>query len=237
MTAKAPKEKKNSKSGITACVKRANLWKEYDILNADVTISNGNGKLGSVANVSLPPIVTCKNCSGCKGFCYAVRSFNRMGDYNNAWTKNLAIYKKDSVKYFDDIKKACYTVRFFRWHVSGDIVDFEYFCNMVEIANACSWCEFLAFTKNYEVVNEYIKLFGDLPKNLHVLFSAAPAVDMENPYSLPECHIEFENKELNTFKGCNGTVYHCSGNCEECIANGCGCFDLKKGDVTIINQH
>ena len=231
-----PKAKINSQSGINAAINRGLAYRNMDITNEHVSISAGNKKLGVVANISLPPVITCANCSGCKEFCYAVRSFNRLGD-NNVWVKNLAIYKKDSARYFEEINKACYIYRFFRWHVSGDIVDSNYLLGMVNVATDNAHCEFLAFTKNYSVVNAYLDNGGNIPSNLHILFSAAPGVNLNNPYSLPECHINFEDEALNTFKGCSGIAYHCTGNCEECIAKGCGCFNLRNGDVTIINQH
>jgi hypothetical protein len=72
---------------------------------------------------------------------------------------------------------------------------------------------------------------------LHLLFSAAPGVDMPNPYNIPECHINFQDPAQNTYKGGAEFIHHCAGNCTECAVNGCGCFFLKPGDVTIINQH
>lgn len=231
-----PKSKINTKA-LTKAIELSKLVKDIDTNNASISISKGNKKLGAVANISLPPVVTCSNCNECKNYCYAIRSYTCYPTVWKAWNNNLAIFKNDPEKYFNDISKACYVYRFFRWHTSGDIIDLSYFIGMCKVASENLHCQYLAFTKNYKVVNEYIKSYGEIPNNLHIVFSAAPNTKMENPYSLPECHINFENKELNTFKGCKGTVYHCSGNCEECIANGCGCFNLSKNDVTIINQH
>ena len=244
-TVKAPKEKKNAAESIQKAINNAIQARNIHVQKDDhVSISCGNGKLGHVANVSLPPVITCHNCKECSKYCYAIRNYLRMGySTDNAWTKNYAIYLHDRKKYFAEINTACYCVRFFRWHVSGDIVNKEYLHEMVKIANNNKHCEFLAFTKNYQAVNEYITDSMDkideypIPKNLHLLFSAAPNTEMNNEYQLPECHIAFEDSRKNTFKGCTGTVYHCTGNCEECIATGCGCFNLKNGDVTIINQH
>lgn len=116
-------------------------------------------------------------------------------------------------------------------------MDYNYLENMVNVANRNPHCEFLAFTKNYKVVNEYINIAGDLPTNLHVIYSIAPHTPYSNPYNLPECHVKFEDPNKDTFNGCKGTAYNCTGNCEKCIAAGCGCFNLKRGDAVIINQH
>lgn len=139
--------------------------------------------------------------------------------------------------YFARISHAVKTQRFFRWHVSGDIVNAEYFLGMVRVANENPKCEFLAFTKAYQIVNAAIAAGAVIPSNLHILFSAAPGVDMPNPYRLPECHINFADPSKNTYCGGAEYVHRCGGNCTECAINGCGCFFLKPGDVTIIDQH
>lgn len=43
----------------------------------NICISSGNKKIGRVLNVSLAPIMTCPNCSGCKAFCYDVKAVNQ----------------------------------------------------------------------------------------------------------------------------------------------------------------
>jgi hypothetical protein len=127
--------------------------------------------------------------------------------------------------------------RFFRWHVSGDIVNDRYLAGMIRVALENPKCEFLAFTKAYQIVNTAIAAGAVIPSNLHLLFSAAPGVEMPNPYNIPECHINFQDPAQNTYCGGAEYEYHCTGNCTECAINGCGCFFLKPGDVTIINQH
>ena len=202
-----------------------------------VHISGGNMKLGSIMNISLPPVVTCHNCGSCKHYCYAVRSYNRFTDTAAGWNDNFMFFLRDPYKYFSDISKAVEKQRFFRWHVSGDIVNSRYLAGMIDVAIENPKVEFLAFTKAYQIVNEWIQVESDLPSNLHILFSAAPGVDMPNPYRVPECHINFADPSLNTYKGGAEYIHHCGGNCTECAINGCGCFFLKKGDATIIDQH
>lgn len=246
MVVKEPKEKKNSNASIEKVRAMVDLINDMDITNKHVCISLGNGKLGNIGNVPLPPIISC-GCAGihCQDFCFAVRSFLRMGAdtiekaTNNPWLVNMAILIKDPNRYFKEISNACFTFRFFRWHVSGDILNYNYFCNMVDIAVKNPHCTFLAFTKQYHIVNKYCEdhRVNAIPSNLKLLYSAVPGLDMSNDYSFPECHIAFEDIEKNTFKGCAGNVHHCGGNCESCIGQHCGCFNLNHGDVTIINQH
>ena len=235
---KKPKARINSDKSINKAIQNS---KAYLAANTGddlkIHISGGNMKLGAIMNISLPPVVTCHNCSSCKHYCYAVRSYNRLPDTANAWNENYLLFITDPDRYFSEISAAVKLQRFFRWHVSGDIVNGLYLAGMIRVALENPKVEFLAFTKAYQIVNAAIAAGAVIPSNLHLLFSAAPGVDMPNPYKLPECHINFADPSLNTYCGGAEFVYHCGGNCTDCAVNGCGCFFLKPGDVTIIDQH
>jgi hypothetical protein len=153
------------------------------------------------------------------------------------WNENYVLFLTDPNRYFSEISAAVKLQRFFRWHVSGDIVNGAYLAGMIRVAMENPKVEFLAFTKAYQIVNAAIAAGIVIPSNLHLLFSAAPGVEMPNPYNIPECHISFADPAQNTYKGGAEYEYHCTGNCTECAINSCGCFFLKPGDVTIINQH
>ena len=222
----------------------------------DVTISEGNSKIGKSFNVSTMPIVTCgamgKIC-GC--ICYAVRALVRLGFSGNKWMKNpwvintlIAILDPD--RYFAEIETAIRAglakkknpVRYFRWHVGGEIISLEYFRMMCLIAMTFPMIRFLAFTKRYEIVNKYMDRGGRnaIPENLSVIFSAAPNQTVPNPYHLPECHINMENEKLNSVwrvKFVESQIWHCPGNCEECQCIGAGCWFLKDNTIVLLNQH
>ena len=236
---KKPKARINSTVSINKAITNWNSYKAINFYNDAVRIhiSSGNNKLGAIMNISLPPVVTCHNCATCKHYCYAVRTYNRFTDTANGWNENYLLFLTDPTVYFASISYAVRLQRFFRWHVSGDIVNGDYFAGMIQVALENPKCEFLAFTKAYQIVNTAIANGAIIPANLHVVFSAAPGVDMPNPYRLPECHINFADPALNTYCGGAEYVHHCGGNCTECAIAGCGCFFLKPGDVTIINQH
>lgn len=229
-----PQARINSERSINKVLEAV---KTHDGQNPEIHISTGNSKLGSIMNISLPPVATCHNCSGCKHYCYAVRTYNRFSSTAARWNDNLALFKTNPDRYFSEISKAAKTQRFFRWHVSGDIVNATYLDGMAAVAVENPKCEFLAFTKAYQIVNAAISGGLHIPENLHLLFSAAPGTPMPNPHRIPECHINFEDPALNTYHGGAEYIYHCTGNCSECAANCCGCFFLKPGDVTIIDQH
>ena len=235
---KGPKQRINSAKSINKAITTCKEYmSQHTWDDVKIHISAGNMKLGAIMNISLPPVVTCHNCSSCKNYCYAVRSYNRLPDTAAAWIENFLLFITDPVRYFNEISKAVKTQRFFRWHVSGDIVNEAYLAGMISVALENPKCEFLAFTKAYQIVNQAIANSAVIPSNLHLLFSAAPGVEMPNPYHIPECHINFADPSLNTYCGGAEYEYHCTGNCTECAINGCGCFFLKPGDVTIINQH
>lgn len=238
MSNNKPKARINSDRSINKAIATGKAY--IDQANGNglkIHISNGNSKLGSIMNISLPPVMTCRNCNSCKYYCYAIRSYNRLPDTAIAWNENYMLFLTDPSRYFSEISKAVKLQRFFRWHVSGDIVNTAYLSGMITVAQANPKVEFLAFTKAYQIVNNAIANGAVIPSNLHLLFSAAPGVDMPNPYRIPECHINFANPVLNTYKGGAEFIYHCTGNCTECAINGCGCFFLKPGDITLINQH
>lgn len=237
MASKKPKERINSLESINKVFQMVREFFSRHHGRYQLHLSKGNTKLGAIMNISLPPVVTCHNCNNCKLYCYAVRSYHRAENVSNAWNDNYLYFLNDSAGYFRDISKALKKKRFFRWHVSGDIVNHDYLIGMIKVANENPKCQFLAFTKAYQIVNKAIDNGAKIPSNLHLLFSAAPGNEMPNPYRLPECHINFEDPGKNTYCGNAEYEYHCTGNCTECAINCCGCFFLHNGDVTIINQH
>ena len=237
MAAKKPKERINSLESINKVFQMVKDFITGHRNGYKLHLSKGNTKLGAIVNVSLPPVVTCHNCGNCKLYCYAVRSYHRAENVSNAWNDNYLYFLSDPSGYFRDISKALKRKRFFRWHVSGDIVNHDYLMGMIQVAKDNPKCQFLAFTKAYQIVNKAINNGAIIPANLHLLFSAAPGNEMPNPHRLPECHINFEDPSKNTYCGGAEYEYHCTGNCTECAVNCCGCFFLQNGDVTIINQH
>ena len=121
-----------------------------------ISISNGNSKMGHIPSVSLPPIITCTNCDSCAQKCYANKLCRIYPSVKNAYNRNLEILKADRENYFDQIKATAKISAFFRFHVSGDIIDIDYFSRMCKLSRDCKNTKFLVFTKNYNVVNEYL---------------------------------------------------------------------------------
>ena len=199
--------------------------------NQKISISPGNTKLGAIPSVSLPACITCNPAAPCFKKCYAMRITRRYKQSRDAYNRNLEILNSDSNSYWIQVKAAAMVTRFFRYHVSGDIPNIEYFNNMVQLSRELPNTEFLAFTKQYNIVNEYLNTGETIPKNLKVLFSNWGTWKCENPYNLPTCEIIFKNENP-----CENWKI-CGGNCTECACRGIGCWELKQGETIAIYEH
>lgn len=196
-----------------------------------VSISKGNRKMGAIPSVSLPPIITCKNCSSCAKKCYAAKLARIYKSVRESWDRNLSILNEDRAAYFTQVKAAAMVSRFFRFHVSGDIIDIDYLDNMVRIARECKGTEFLAFTKNYEDCNAYF-MSHRKPRNLHLIYSLPfDGANIDNPHNMPTAAIILKGQEPK--KG----YKVCGGNCTECACQGVGCWELKKGETIAFYEH
>lgn len=196
-----------------------------------ITISKGNQKLGNVPSVSLPACTTCNPDAPCFKQCYAARLCKRRKTVANSYENNLQALKEDFDGYWLQVKAAAITQRFFRYHVSGDIPNIDYFAEMVKTAEELPHTTFLAFTKQYGIVNLYIELFGQLPSNLKIIFSNWGTWKCKNPYKLPTCEVIFKDDTPAP----NWKI--CGGNCTECACRGIGCWELKPGETIAIYKH
>lgn len=198
-----------------------------------VRISDRNSKMGAIASVSLLPFMTCPGiCSGtCGEKCYAAKLANMRPTVLNAYAINTAIALRRPESYWAQVDAACKGVRFFRFHVSGDIINAEYFSHMVQVAENNPHCEILAFTKRYDAVNAWISENGQLPANLHVLFSGWTNLEPVNPHKLPETNVIPRGETA-----AEGWKM-CGGNCFDCAISGAGCWSAGRGDVIAFNMH
>lgn len=199
--------------------------------NNQITISRGNAKMGAIPSVSLPACTTCNPSAPCFAKCYARRMTARRPNVGTAYEKNLMIWENDPNAYFIQIQAAGYINKFFRYHVSGDVPNKLYLLHMIVTARKCPDCTFLAFTKQYTIINEYLNGGGEIPQNLKIIFSNWGAWKCENPYKLPQCEIIFKGeKPADDWK-------ICGGNCTDCACRGVGCWELKNGETIAIYEH
>ena len=149
----------------------------------------------------------------------------------NAYDRNYNILQNDRGSYFSQVKAAAMISGFFRWHVSGDIIDPDYLHNMCKIARECKLTKFLAFTKNYEDVNAYFETHKK-PRNLQIVFSLPfDGAKIDNPLNFPTAAVILKGSEpAKNYKVCGG-------NCQECACRGVGCWELKKGETIAFYEH
>ena len=120
---------------------------------------------------------------------------------------------------------------YFRWHAAGDFVDKEYFEGVVKVALDLPNTSFLAFTKKFEIVNEFIHNGGTIPANLHIVFSAwGDDFKVENPYHFPVAYVRFKDSEN---KSIPASASECSGDCTNCLQ----CWNIRSGQAVVFNKH
>lgn len=193
-------------------------------------ISKGNTKLGKIPNVSLPPVVTCNGCENtCSHKCYAQKFYKMWPTVRKAWDTNWAEYQEDSTGFFLSIREQLRKSkpRFFRWHVGGDVPDYNYFSGIVVTAEELPNTKFLLFTKQYDIVNKWVAAngIGALPNNLQLVFSMWPGVEVDNPYGF-KCAWMQDGTETRVPE----SAFECGGSCVDCSA----CFSLNKIDRDVV---
>lgn len=197
-----------------------------------ISISKGNEKMGAIPSVSLPACVTCNPDAPCFAKCYARRLAVRRESVRNAYAHNLEVLQADSRAYWLQVRAAACMVRFFRFHVSGDIPNAEYFSEMVQTARDLPGARFLAFTKQFKIVNDFINAGGVIPENLKIIFSNWGAWKCENPHALPVCEVIAKG---DAFIPEDWKI--CGGNCTECACRGVGCWEVRNGETIGIYMH
>ena len=196
-----------------------------------VSISHGNRKMGEIPSVSLPACVTCNPDAPCFKECYASKIERIYKTAAAAYNRNLDILNTDWNSYWEQVRRAVSMSRYFRFHVSGDIPNAAYFKEMVITARQYPNTTILVFTKQFDIVNHYIDVFGTLPNNLKVIFSNWGKWKCNNPYKLPMCEVIFKgDKPADQWK-------ICGGNCTECACRGVGCWELKNNETIAIYKH
>lgn len=197
-----------------------------------VSISHGNTKTGPVASVSLLPFITCPAIcrNTCGPLCYAAKLANLRPTVLNAWAMNTAILMDRPAQFWEEVNAAICAVRYFRYHVAGDIPTPAYFAEMIRSAQNHPETEILAFTKRFDTVNAALTV-APLPGNLHILFSGWTNLQPENPHNLPETNVYSKGSAPDE------NWKQCGGNCFSCACRGVGCWTACPGDTIAFQIH
>lgn len=202
----------------------------------EISMSNKNSKTGiACLNIAFP-VCTCREDAPCKEGCYACKGCQQFAKVQAAYYRNLRIYNDNPDNFFEQVY---YKIKFanlpkVRWFDSGDIPEYDFFVRMVELCKKTPNVKHMAFTKKYEIVNEYIDKHGDLPDNLNVIFSAWHKLwNVPNPHGLAVAYVDFNDKTLNP--DIPNNAFHCPGRESTCSA--CGACWNKRLKAVVFKQH
>ena len=194
-----------------------------------VSIGNNNSKLGmAIPSINLPAIKTCRENAPCKKYCYACKGNFNFPSVKTSVNNNYNAFIDNSELYFSEIIVRTALCRFVRWHSSGDIINMDYLIGMCKVARKNKGTKYLAFTKKYELVNEYLASGKKIPKNLSIVFSNWDDFKCDNPFNLPTAYVRFnENTDIPE------NAIHCNNKCSECQI----CWNMKPNQSVVFDKH
>ena len=202
----------------------------------EISMSNNNSKTGKACLNLAFPLVTCRPDAPCREQCYAGKGCQQIAVVQGAYYRNLRLYYDNPDNFFEQIycKIKFSGLPKVRWFDSGDMADAEFFDSRVELCKKTPDVKHMAFTKKYEIVNDYIDKHGKLPDNLNVLFSAWHKMwEVPNPHGLGIAYIDFNDKSLNPEIPKN--AFKCPGRESTCSA--CSVCWSKKLKAVVFHQH
>lgn len=201
-----------------------------------IHISKGNTKLGNIPNWSLTPGKTCSKvaCNTClKEGCYAMKAYRMYPSVKKAWDENTIFAMGEQIdllneliKYFEKFKG-----QYFRIHQAGDFVSVKYFSVWVAIAILFPNIQFMAYTKQFDILAEYGYKYGfaKIPDNFKIYLSAW--TDYVPPSGLrkyfPVAWLAEDMVECSRIGG-----FVCPGSCVECKH----CYNKNTKDVIFIKH-
>lgn len=204
-------------------------------ISNEVCVNNNNRKLG-IGCLSIPlPICSCNPKAPCFEKCYAQHGVMQMANVQGAYWRNWRLYQENPEGFFEQLY---YKIKFaglpkVRFHDSGDIPNSDYFRRMIELAEKLPNVQFMAFTKQYKIVNEGLNE-KTLPSNLVIFFSAWDKLwEVPNPHNLPIAYVKFNDERLTPEIPAN--TFHCPGKKSTCSA--CGACFSKKTKAVYFDEH
>lgn len=204
-----------------------------------ITISMSNTKMGAIPSFSLLPQMSCPTNAQCyiKG-CYMKPLIASRKNLRESLTKNscIALYNPEEI-----YNQVCgwlsiYRPVAFRIHVSGDFFNVQYLDVWNRIAMKNPSVKFFAFTKQFDVLRNYISNIK-LAKNLSIILSAwipdkftawLPPNDLRKKFPVAWM-VDKDQKLFPIIEEYSKHIDVCRGNCETCGL----CFNRKRKDGDI----
>lgn len=202
----------------------------------EISMSNKNSKTGAACLNIAFPVCTCREDAPCKKTCYACKGCQQIAVVQGAYYRNLRLYYDDPDNFFEQVycKVKFSGLPKVRLFDSGDFPDAEFLDRLVEVCKKTPNTKWMAFTKKYWIVNEYIDKNGDLPKNLNIMFSAWDIFwEVPNPHGLGVAYVDFNDKRLNPEFPRN--AFRCPGRESTCSA--CGACFSKRLKAVVFHEH
>ena len=230
--------KENTKKNF---LPREEYIKELSLRTNKIHMTTKNKKTGPAIMDFAFPLCTCRDDAPCKETCYANKKAQKICVVQAAYYRNFRLVNENMQDVFEQIifeikHSGLGTVRYFD---SGDIINYEFLIGIMDIAKKLPDVKFMAFTKKYELVNQYLDEGNKIPDNFNIIFSAWDKLwKFDNPYDLPVAYVDFKDKRLNPDIPKNG--FRCPTNgkklgeitCSMCKA----CWNKKIKNV-IFEQH
>ena len=196
-------------------------------------VSKGNSKIGKICNINMPALITCRPGVPCSKNCYACKGFYNMPSVKACYKENLRMVLEEIGQAEIDISNQLPKTgnHYCRLHSSGDFVNMEYLEMLIRIAKKFHWIKFKAFTKKYELVNEYFNKMGILskPRNFTIIFSGWEGLTMVNPYNFPTAWVKEFSRESDIKK----EAFTCTGHCDTCYH----CWNMVEDDQVLFHKH
>lgn len=212
------------------------MIEEFSLRSNEVCANNNNRKLGK-ACISVPfPVCVCDPNAPCYEKCYAKHGCQGFANVQGAYYRNLRLYNNDADDFFEQLY---YKIKFsglpmVRFFDSGDYPDVEFLNRSVALAKKFPNVKFMAFTKKYNMINEYLNKGGEIPDNYNIIFSAWDKLwEVPNLHNLPIAYVRFKDTRMTPEMPSN--TFQCPGRDSTCSA--CGVCWNKKVKSVCFNEH
>ena len=185
-----------------------------------------------IPSCGFPVGETCRPDAPCRLLCYGRRGRFAFAHNKDLLETNLEIWHENPAFFRQEVIITSFPAKFFRWFPIGDIPDPQFYAMMCDVCSDVPGTRYLAFTKKYEIVNDYLDHYEE-PDNLTTVLSAWGDFVPENPHNLPVAYIRLKNQQCSIPKD----AYECPLFCGNCVLTGHSCWDLKRGESVVFNQH
>lgn len=202
-----------------------------------ISINNGNRKTGIGCLTMSFPQCSCLENAPCRKGCYCSKGCQQFPSVQGAYYRNWRIWNSNpedfekQLNFFLDMAG----LPLFRYCDCGDIPDAAFLAMMFRVALNHPNISFLAYTKKYDMVNEFLSKGNVIPDNLTIRFSYWDKCwEVPNPYNLPAAYVEFTDEHLTPEIPKN--AFHCHGGKQTTCSICRVCFN-KKISAVKFTQH